>query len=63
MMRSVSTGEGFEGQVLAKDAALYFAGPGVHLPDGMFDGTVGHALLEHSVVVVDLKGMRVWMKG
>jgi hypothetical protein len=31
------------------------------LPDGMFDGTVGHALLEHSVVVMDFKGMRVWL--
>jgi hypothetical protein len=28
----------------------------------MFDGTVGHALLEHSVVVMDLKGMRVWLR-
>ena len=47
--------------MLAKDATVYFAGPEVHLPDGMFDGTVGHALLEHSVVVMDLKGMRVWL--
>jgi len=29
----------------------------------MFDWTVGHALLEHLVVVMDLKGMRVWMQG
>jgi hypothetical protein len=61
MMTSVASAEAFEGRVLAKDAAVYFAGPEVHLPDGMFDGTVGHALLEHSVVVMDLKGMRVWM--
>jgi hypothetical protein len=61
MMTSVAAAEAFEGRVLAKDAALYFAGPEVHLPDGMFDGTVGHALLEHSVVVMDLKGMRVWL--
>ena len=63
MMTSVAAAEAFEGRVLAKDALLYFAGPEVHLPDGMFDGTVGHALMEHSVVVMDLKGMRVWLKG
>jgi len=62
MMTSSAASEAFEGRVLAKDATVYFAGPEVHLPDGMFDGTVGHALLEHSVVVMDLKGMRVWMK-
>jgi hypothetical protein len=61
MMTSVAASEAFEGRVLAKDATVYFAGPEVHLPDGMFDGTVGHALLEHSVVVMDLKGMRVWI--
>jgi hypothetical protein len=61
MMTSVAAAEGFERRVLAKDAAVYFAGSAVHLPDGMFDGTVGHALLEHSVVVMDLKGMRVWV--
>ena len=62
MMRAAAASEAFEGRVLAKDAAIYFAGPKVHLPDGMFDGTVGHALLEHSVVVMDLKGMRVWLR-
>ena len=61
MMTAVAGAEGFGGKALATDATLYFAGPEVHLPDGMFDGTVGHALLEHSVVVMDLKGMRVWM--
>lgn len=63
MMTSKAASEAFEGRTLAKDATVYFAGPEVHLPDGMFDGTVGHALLEHSVVVMDLKGMRVWMQG
>lgn len=63
MFASTAGAEVFEGRVLAKDAALYFAGPEVHLPDGMFDGTVGHALMEHSVVMMDLKGMRVWLKG
>jgi hypothetical protein len=62
MMTSVAALEGFEGRVLAKDTTVYFAGPDVHLPDGMFDGTVGHTLLEHSVVVMDLKGMRVWLR-
>jgi Aspartyl protease len=62
MMRASAASEAFEGRVLAKDAAVYFAGPEVHLPDGMFDGTVGHALLEHSVVVMDFKGMRVWLR-
>ena len=62
MLRAGGAAEGFEGRVLAKDAAVYFAGPAVHLPDGMFDGTVGHALLEHSVMILDLKGMRVWLR-
>jgi hypothetical protein len=61
MFASTAGVESFEGRVLANDTALYFAGPEVHLPDGMFDGTVGHALLEHSVVMIDLKGMRVWL--
>lgn len=61
MMRASAVSEGFKGRVLTKDGALYFAGPEVHLPDGMFDGTVGHALLEHLVVMMDLKGMRVWL--
>ena len=55
--------EAFQGRMLNKDATVYFATPEVHVPDGMFDGTVGHALLEHSALVMDLKGMRVWMRG
>lgn len=55
--------EAFQGRMLDKDGAVYFATPKVHLPDGKFDGTVGQGLLQHSVLVMDLKGMRVWMKG
>ena len=63
MLEAGPVAEAFEGQTLGKHAPIYFATPDVHLPDGMFDGTVGHELFEHSVLVMDLKGMRVWMKG
>ena len=53
--------EAFGGQVLAK-GPVYFATPAVHVPDGLFDGTVGHELFQHSVLVMDFKGMRVWLR-
>lgn len=35
--------------------------PSVHLPDELFDATVGHALFEHSVLSLDFHDMRLWM--
>jgi hypothetical protein len=58
---SAST-EAFGERMLAKDAPLYFAGPAVHLPDGMFDATVGHELFAHSVLTLNFHDMRVWME-
>ena len=61
MLKATASTESFGARALAKDAPLYFATPVVHLPDGMFDGTVGHALFEHSVLTLDLHDMKVWM--
>jgi hypothetical protein len=63
MLDGGAAAEAFQGRMLDKDGSVYFATPKVHLPDEKFDGTVGHELLQHSVLVMDLKGMRVWMKG
>jgi len=61
MLEDRAKSETFGDHVLAKDAPIYFATPAVHLPDGMFDATVGHAVLEHSVLWLDLHKMKVWM--
>jgi hypothetical protein len=61
MMEAQSKTEAFGTHVLAKDAPLYFAGPAVHLPDELFDATVGHALFEHSVLSLDFHDMKLWM--
>lgn len=61
MRQAESRTQAFGQTVLAKDAPLYFATPEVHLPDGMFDATVGHALLEHSVLSLDLHDMKLWL--
>ena len=61
MLKTIGPTESFGPRILAKDAPLYFATPEVHLPNGMFDGTVGHALFEHSVLTLDLHDMKVWM--
>lgn len=61
MLKGAADTESFGTQVLANGAPLYFATPKVHLPDGMFDGTIGHALLEHSVVNFDFHNMRIWL--
>lgn len=54
---------GFGGRVLsARPATVYFPAAGknlVHQPDGLFEGTVGNALFAHSVVVLDLKSMKI----
>jgi hypothetical protein len=61
MMESTATKESFENQLLRKNATLYFATPKVHLPDGMFDGTVGNELFLGHVLTLDFHGNRFWM--
>lgn len=53
--------EGFGERALLKGAPLYFATPAVHLPDGRFDATIGHALFQHSVLLLDFHDMKLWM--
>jgi hypothetical protein len=60
MMETSTASEGFESEVLAKNPHLYFAGPKVHLPDGLFDATVGVELMQGSAFSLDLKGMKIW---
>jgi hypothetical protein len=61
MMEAQAKTEAFGRRVLAKDVPLYFATPAVHLPDDLFDATVGHALFEHSVLSLDFHDMKLWM--
>ena len=48
--------------LLAHDAPLYFAAPGVYLPDGLFDATVGIGLFDGSSVTFFFHGMRMWLE-
>ncbi len=43
----------FDGNPIARDTPLYFPTPGVHEPDGMFDGTVGLVVLRGKIVTLD----------
>lgn len=61
MLEGRAENEAFGKSVLARNTTVYFATPAVHLPDGMFDATVGQELLEHSVVSLDLHNMKMWM--
>lgn len=61
MLEAEAKTETFGTRVLAHDAPLYFAGQAVHLPDGMFDGTVGQELFAHSVLTLDFHDMKVWI--
>jgi hypothetical protein len=59
MIEGIAKTESFGGKILAENAPLYFATPAVHLPDGMFDGTVGHALFKSSVIWLDFHDMKM----
>jgi len=61
MLEAQSQVEGFGDRSLVGGAPVYFATPAVHLPDGMFDATVGHALFQHSVLSLDFHDMKLWM--
>ena len=53
--------ESFGNRTLKKNAALYFATPKVHLPDGMFDGTVGGELFRGRNITFDFHANRFWI--
>lgn len=61
MFEAKGVDEGFAGKTLLRDVAVYFAGPKVHLPDGLFDGTVGAQLFADHRVTMDFKSMNLWI--
>lgn len=61
MKESTASKESFENRLLRKNATLYFATPKVHLPDGMFDGTVGNELFLGHVLTLDFHANHFWM--
>jgi Aspartyl protease len=52
--------EGFGALMLTRNCPVYFATPDVHLPDGMFDGTVGHELFLGHVLTFDFYDHHFW---
>jgi hypothetical protein len=61
MTESTASKESFQNKVLRRNATLYFATPKVHLPDGMFDGTVGNELFAGHVLTLDFHANRFWI--
>jgi hypothetical protein len=53
LLQAQAGSETFNGVELVKNPSVYFATPGVHLPDGLFDGTVGVELLKNRIVTFD----------
>jgi hypothetical protein len=53
MIQGHVASEGFGALTLARNCPVYFATPDVHVPDGMFDGTVGHELFLGHVLTFD----------
>jgi hypothetical protein len=53
MKKSSAQSIAFGGRTIAQSAPLYFPTPGVHEPDGMFDGTVGLVVMRDKVVTFD----------
>lgn len=49
----------FAGTQLLPRASLYFPTPGVHEPDGLFDGTAGLDILRNAIVTLDFRAMTV----
>jgi hypothetical protein len=60
MIQSHVASEGFGALTLARNCPVYFATAKVHLPDGMFDGTVGHELFTGHVLTFDFHDHRFW---
>lgn len=61
MIQGIATAEGFAGKTLAQHCPVYFATPGVHTPDGIFDGTVGHALFVGHILTFDFLAHLFWI--
>jgi hypothetical protein len=61
MIEGKASKESFGGTDLLSEAPLYFATPQVHLPDGMFDGTVGVGLFIGRSVTFDFHANRFWI--
>jgi Aspartyl protease len=61
MIEGNAADESFGKKTLLANAPLYFATPKVHLPDGMFDGTVGGGLFAGHVINIDFHANRFWM--
>jgi hypothetical protein len=62
MKVAVAPAETYHGIRLgAVNAKVYFPTPGVHEPDGLFDATVGVALLKEAVLTLDFHGGMVSM--
>ena len=61
MIEGQASKESFGGTDLLSEAPLYFATPQVHLPDGMFDGTVGVGLFIGRSVTFYFHANRFWI--
>jgi len=61
MIEGIAANESFQGRDLLSNAPLYFATPQVHLPDGLFDGTVGVGLFEGHSVTFDFRANQFWI--
>ena len=61
MIEGTAAKESFHNKLLRSDAPLYFATPKVHLPDGIFDGTVGNELFIGHVLTFDFHANRFSM--
>jgi hypothetical protein len=55
MLKAPAKNISFDGLSLVENPAVYFATPEVHVPDGMFDGTVGLGVLSGAVVTFDFR--------
>jgi hypothetical protein len=62
MLESKGREESFGTLNLLRDAPLYFPTPKVHQPDGLFDGTVGAALLAGHEVTFDFVANAFWVQ-
>lgn len=61
MVEGTADTEGFNQVVLQRHGHVYFATAEVHLPDGMFDGTVGHELFTGHVLTLDFHSHLFWI--
>ena len=61
MIEGSASKEAFGDNVLGKNVAVYFATRKVHVPDGMFDGTVGNELFLGHVLTLDFHANHFWI--